>query len=236
MRLCFNRKPVTEFFPDRNISASSNGHDNGSNADSGVDEFTSHHRHQDSKANVDNLSVVSSLSTISSEDGSDAGVSLSYDPKSSSSDQNVGNMYLDVLRKNKTHSSATGSAVQLTKISFTGSNASSNRGPAKPAADPPKHEPIKSAPSGHVTRPSAAKATGGDSGAPTKPLAEWTTADVCKWLNDLGLSNYTDIFAENEIVGSHLPELSKEDLQELGVTRVGHRLTIERSLKKLAGK
>ena len=66
-----------------------------------------------------------------------------------------------------------------------------------------------------------------------KPLIEWTVEDVGNWLDNLGMGMYGQVFMENEIDGSHLPDLGKEELQELGVTRVGHRLTLERSLKKL---
>uniref|UniRef100_A0A8C6S319 SAM domain-containing protein n=1 Tax=Neogobius melanostomus TaxID=47308 RepID=A0A8C6S319_9GOBI len=36
-----------------------------------------------------------------------------------------------------------------------------------------------------------------------------------------------------DIDGSHLPSLTKDDFLDLGVTRVGHRMNIERALKKL---
>ncbi|KAI1896280.1 hypothetical protein AGOR_G00093170 [Albula goreensis] len=40
-------------------------------------------------------------------------------------------------------------------------------------------------------------------------------------------------FLDNEIDGTHLPSLTKEDYLDLGVTRVGHRMNIERALKRL---
>ena len=192
-----------------------------------MEEFISQHRHQDSKPNVDNLSVVSSLSTISSEDGSDAGVSLSYDPKTTQ-DQSIGNMYLDVLKKNRSQS-ATNPAVSLTKISFN-SKAQAAPEPKASVSAPERIKSFASGPAAAVKKPVEAPKIDNTT---SKPLAQWTVDDVCKWLEDLGLSSYAQVFAENEIVGSHLPDLSKEDLQELGVIRVGHRLTIERSLKKL---
>ena len=43
--------------------------------------------------------------------------------------------------------------------------------------------------------------------------ATWSTADVCMWLEGLGLSDdYTDTFAEEGIAGDVLLGLSKEDL------------------------
>jgi len=107
------------------------------------------------------VSLISSLSTISSEEGSDAGVSLSFDPAS------------DVCKK------------------ADGNNFNS------------------------------------------KPLSEWGIQDVGDWLVYIGLGIYVNAFADNEIEGLHLPELGKDELTELGVNRIGHRLTFEKSIKKI---
>ncbi|GCB74888.1 hypothetical protein scyTo_0020283 [Scyliorhinus torazame] len=66
-----------------------------------------------------------------------------------------------------------------------------------------------------------------------KPLAFWTKFDVADWLEYLHLGEHKEHFLENEIDGSHLPSLQKEDYVDLGVTRVGHRMNIERALKRL---
>ncbi|XP_028331473.1 SH3 and multiple ankyrin repeat domains protein 1-like isoform X2 [Gouania willdenowi] len=66
-----------------------------------------------------------------------------------------------------------------------------------------------------------------------KPLPYWTKYDVADWLVYLNLGEHTDRFIDNEIDGSHLPSLTKDDFLDLGVTRVGHRMNIERALKKL---
>ncbi|XP_031425311.1 SH3 and multiple ankyrin repeat domains protein 2 isoform X3 [Clupea harengus] len=66
-----------------------------------------------------------------------------------------------------------------------------------------------------------------------KPLLMWTKHDVADWLESLHLAEHKDAFMDNEIEGSHLPNLQKEDLIDLGVTRVGHRMNIERALKLL---
>ena len=47
--------------------------------------------------------------------------------------------------------------------------------------------------------------------------------DVAAWLRGLGLEQYAPAFRDNEIDGEVLPELTAEDLKELGVTSVGHR-------------
>ncbi|XP_025028996.1 SH3 and multiple ankyrin repeat domains protein 3 [Python bivittatus] len=67
-----------------------------------------------------------------------------------------------------------------------------------------------------------------------KPLQLWNKYDVGDWLESINLVEHRDKFEDNEIEGTHLPALTKEDFVELGVTRVGHRMNIERALKQLA--
>ncbi|XP_078540431.1 SH3 and multiple ankyrin repeat domains protein 2 isoform X1 [Lissotriton helveticus] len=67
----------------------------------------------------------------------------------------------------------------------------------------------------------------------TKPVHLWTKLDVADWLESLNLGEHKETFMDNEIEGTHLPNLQKEDLIDLGVTRVGHRMNIERALKQL---
>ncbi|XP_053576529.1 SH3 and multiple ankyrin repeat domains protein 2 isoform X2 [Bombina bombina] len=66
-----------------------------------------------------------------------------------------------------------------------------------------------------------------------KPVHMWTKHDVADWLENLHLGEHKEMFMDNEIDGTHLPSLQKEDLIDLGVTRVGHRMNIERALKQL---
>ncbi|KAG8433889.1 hypothetical protein GDO86_012310 [Hymenochirus boettgeri] len=65
----------------------------------------------------------------------------------------------------------------------------------------------------------------------TKPIHFWTKYDVADWLDYLNLGEHREHFLDNEIDGSHLPSLTKEDYIDLGVTRVGHRMNIDRALK-----
>ncbi|PWA17902.1 hypothetical protein CCH79_00008084, partial [Gambusia affinis] len=67
----------------------------------------------------------------------------------------------------------------------------------------------------------------------SKPLPYWTKYDVADWLAYLNLSEHRDRFLDNEIDGTHLPSLTKEDYLDLGVTRVGHRMNIERALRSV---
>src|SRR6476659_10693099 len=47
--------------------------------------------------------------------------------------------------------------------------------------------------------------------------------DVGVWLRRLGLEQYEAAFRENEISKKILPNLTAEDLKDLGVSMVGHR-------------
>jgi class 3 adenylate cyclase len=47
--------------------------------------------------------------------------------------------------------------------------------------------------------------------------------DVVVWLRSLGLGKYEAVFRENEISERVLPNLTADDLKELGVTALGHR-------------
>ncbi|XP_037103207.1 SH3 and multiple ankyrin repeat domains protein 2b isoform X4 [Syngnathus acus] len=67
----------------------------------------------------------------------------------------------------------------------------------------------------------------------SKPVELWSKYDVADWLESLHLGEHRNAFLDNEIEGAHLPSLQKEDLIDLGVTRVGHRMNIERALKLL---
>ena len=47
--------------------------------------------------------------------------------------------------------------------------------------------------------------------------------DIVVWLRSLGLGKYEAVFRENEIDETVLPNLTAEDLKELGVSALGHR-------------
>src|SRR6476646_507864 len=47
--------------------------------------------------------------------------------------------------------------------------------------------------------------------------------DVAVWLRSLCLGKYEAVFRDNEIDETVLPNLTAEDLKELGVTALGHR-------------
>src|SRR3984885_10418511 len=47
--------------------------------------------------------------------------------------------------------------------------------------------------------------------------------DLESWLRSLGLGKYEAVFRENDIDETVLPNLTAEDLKELGVASLGHR-------------
>ncbi len=55
--------------------------------------------------------------------------------------------------------------------------------------------------------------------------------DIEAWLRGLGLANYAEAFEENGVDAALLPELTNEDLKDLGVARLGDR---KRLLKAIA--
>ena len=56
------------------------------------------------------------------------------------------------------------------------------------------------------------------------------------WLQKLGLGQYAQRFAENNISFSVLPDLTDQDLTELGVSSLGHRRRLLRAISELAGR
>ena len=57
---------------------------------------------------------------------------------------------------------------------------------------------------------------------------------VADWLEKLGLGQYVQHFAENDIDASVLPHLTDENLKELGVS-LGHRVKLLAAIRKLGG-
>ena len=47
--------------------------------------------------------------------------------------------------------------------------------------------------------------------------------DIAAWLRDLGLEQYEEAFRDNAIDAVVLPELTGDDLKEIGINLVGHR-------------
>jgi class 3 adenylate cyclase len=56
---------------------------------------------------------------------------------------------------------------------------------------------------------------------------------IADWLENLGLGQYAQRFAENDINFSILSDLTDQDLKELGVSSLGHRRQLLRAIAEL---
>jgi hypothetical protein len=68
-------------------------------------------------------------------------------------------------------------------------------------------------------------------------MADLTVEDVCDWLgaSDASFGAYVPLFRANHIDGSALGLLTREDLADIGVRSVGHRLAILQARADLHG-
>jgi class 3 adenylate cyclase len=69
--------------------------------------------------------------------------------------------------------------------------------------------------------------------APSVTEPEETAVDVASWLRDLGLERYEATFRENDLDAKLLPNLTADDLKELGITSLGHRLRLLEAITAL---
>jgi class 3 adenylate cyclase len=58
---------------------------------------------------------------------------------------------------------------------------------------------------------------------------------IPNWLQKLGLGQYAQRFAENDITFDILPDLSDQDLEKIGVASLGHRRQLLRAIAELKG-
>lgn len=65
---------------------------------------------------------------------------------------------------------------------------------------------------------------------PETIISEWSVDEVADFIATIGLQQYSDRFIENEIVGEALVALLHDDLKSMGITSVGHRLTVLKSV------
>src|ERR1700733_3233839 len=66
-------------------------------------------------------------------------------------------------------------------------------------------------------------------------MTERATGTIGDWLEKLGLGQYAQAFAENDIDFSILFDLTDQDLKELGVSSLGHRRQLLRAVAALNG-
>ena len=58
--------------------------------------------------------------------------------------------------------------------------------------------------------------------------------DIEMWLGSIGLAEYAMLFRENDLDVTLLPDLTNDDLKELGITSLGHRKQLLKAIAKLA--
>lgn len=77
--------------------------------------------------------------------------------------------------------------------------------------------------------------SGANSGAHTirDQVTTWSVQEVCSWLENLQLGEYTDKFVSHDIRGRELLSLARRDLKELGITKVGHVKRILQAINDL---
>ena len=56
---------------------------------------------------------------------------------------------------------------------------------------------------------------------------------IAEWLEKLGLGQYAQRFAENDISFVILPDLTDQDLEKIGVASLGHRRLLLRAIADL---
>ena len=64
--------------------------------------------------------------------------------------------------------------------------------------------------------------------------SQWTVAQVAQWVGSLGLPEAAQSFAEHEVEGASLLELTAAELKdELGVTKFGHVKKLSKAIEEL---
>ncbi|KAL2826599.1 hypothetical protein BDW59DRAFT_144930 [Aspergillus cavernicola] len=69
--------------------------------------------------------------------------------------------------------------------------------------------------------------------SPKTIITEWITEECASFIASLGLRQYCPSFIENGIVGEALIALRHDELKEMGIASVGHRLTILKSVYEM---
>ncbi|KAJ9637744.1 hypothetical protein H2199_007235 [Coniosporium tulheliwenetii] len=86
--------------------------------------------------------------------------------------------------------------------------------------------PTDSGPPSTEHTPTTFTHSGESHGSPTGVITQWTAGQCADFITSLGLGQYADTFIEEAVTGEELIVLHHADLKEMGVSSVGHRLTI----------
>lgn len=64
-------------------------------------------------------------------------------------------------------------------------------------------------------------------------VSNWGVAEVVTWLETMQLGEYVETFTRNDVRGKELLTLTRRDLKELGIVKVGHVKRILQACKDL---
>lgn len=64
-------------------------------------------------------------------------------------------------------------------------------------------------------------------------VANWGVQEVNTWLDTMQLGEYVETFTRNDVRGKELLTLTRRDLKELGIVKVGHVKRILQACKDL---
>src|SRR3954454_17705232 len=92
-------------------------------------------------------------------------------------------------------------------------------------------DPVVGAPRPSLVKLTAIAASPNSAG---RPLAgECATMDLADWLRQSGLEQYEPAFQANHITAALLPDLTQDDLRDLGIISVGHRRILMNAIAAL---
>jgi hypothetical protein len=74
-----------------------------------------------------------------------------------------------------------------------------------------------------------------ETASPTSVTAHtWSVDDVCRWLQEIGLPQYQEVFRANAIDGQELMTLTQDSLERhIGIAALGHRNKILRAIQSI---
>ncbi|KAH8880458.1 protein kinase regulator Ste50 [Thozetella sp. PMI_491] len=93
-----------------------------------------------------------------------------------------------------------------------------------------EHSPTESDPHSNEHTPTTYGYRSSGDRLPETIITEWTADECADFIATIGLQQYSDKFIENDIVGEALVALLHDDLKQMGISSVGHRLTILKSV------
>lgn len=128
-------------------------------------------------------------------------------------------------------------AMLASSASFTASLGSASS-TLVPSISPASLPPTRRAPTVPAARESFASPTESEFSESDSPDAvkNWDEEKVCEYLRSVKCGEYEKMFRKNHINGENLLEMDKDVLKEMGIDKVGDRVRLFLSIKKLRTK